>query len=146
GGGTADTGDTNAPRLEGIADLHLHMFAEEAFGGGWFHGSALGAGEVALGPCDGGVPGDHGRLREDLAPLLGTCDDITLEELADKVPIVGAIAFGGGGLIGEFVSAVPGSEGDTGRHTDRISGWPGLESWPRWDVIAHQQVWEEQLY
>lgn len=148
GGGTADTGGTgepSAPRLQGVADLHLHMFAEEAFGGGWFHGSALGTGEAALAPCDGGVPGDHGRLRDELAPLLGTCEDLTLDELAAQVPLVEAIAYGGGGLIGEFVSAVPGSEGDTGQHTDRTAGWPDLSSWPRWDVIAHQQVWEEQL-
>lgn len=143
-----DTDPTGGPQLEplqGVADLHLHMFAEEAFGGGWFHGSALGPGETALAPCDGGEPGDHGRLKEELAPLLGTCE-MPLDELVDLVPLVAAIANGGGGLVSEFVSAVPGSDGDTGAHADRTGGWPELESWPRWDAIAHQQVWEEQLH
>lgn len=141
------TGEPDLPPLAGVADLHLHMFAEEAFGGGWFHGSHAGPGEVALAPCDGGDPGDHGRLREDLAPLLGACEGMTLEELADLVPLVGVLAApGSGGVVSEFVSSVPGSAGDTGEHGDRSAGWPGLEGWPRWDAIAHQQVWEEHLH
>ena len=40
--------------LEGIADLHLHMYAEDAFGGGWLHGTVDGDGPTALPPCDGG--------------------------------------------------------------------------------------------
>jgi microsomal dipeptidase-like Zn-dependent dipeptidase len=133
-----------APPLDGVADLHLHMFAEEAFGGGWFHGSHAGEGDVALAPCDGGDPGDHARLRDDLAPLLGTCET-PLDELAIQVPLISAITAGGGGLVGEFVGNVNGSEGDTGVHADRTSGWPDFASWPRWDAIAHQQVWEGQL-
>ena len=144
--GTPTTGDAPAP-LQGIADLHLHMFAEEAFGGGWFHGSHRGAGEVALAPCDGGEPGDHARLQDDLAPLLGTCEGITLAELGAKVPLIAVIsADGGGGVVSEFVSTIPGTDGDTGQHADRTTGWPDLAGWPRWDTIAHQQVWEEQLY
>ncbi len=27
-----------------------------------------------------------------------------------------------------------------------MQGWPDLGGWPRWDAIAHQQVWEEQLH
>lgn len=135
------------PPLVGVADLHLHMFAEEAFGGGWFHGSNAGPGEVALAPCDGGDPGDHGRLRDELAPLLGACEGMTIEELADLVPLVGVLAApGSGAVVSEFVSNVPGSSGDTGEHADRSAGWPGLEGWPRWDAIAHQQVWEDHLY
>jgi microsomal dipeptidase-like Zn-dependent dipeptidase len=130
--------------LDGIADLHLHMFAEHGFGGGWFHGSHAGPGEVALAPCDGGDPGDHARLRDELAPLLGSCE-MSNEDLAALVPLVGAITNGGGGLVGEAIGAVPGTEGDTGRHLDRTDGWPSLSSWPRWDAIAHQQVWEQQL-
>lgn len=143
--GDATTGEP-LPPLAGVADLHLHMFAEEAFGGGWFHGSHQGPGEEALAPCDGGEPGDHARLRDDLAPLLGTCDDITLDELGQLVPLVATIVGGGGALVGEFVSTIPGSDGDTGKHLDRTAGWPDLAGWPRWDVIAHQQVWEEQLH
>ncbi|MEM6992534.1 MAG: membrane dipeptidase [Myxococcota bacterium] len=144
--GSSETGEEPpAPRLRGIADLHLHMFAAEAFGGGWFHGTHQGPGDVALAPCDGGEPGDHGRLKQDLAPLLGTCEGTTLEDLAMQVPLVGTIAFGGGGLVTEFISVIPGSNGDTGEHPDRTGGWPELDGWPRWDALAHQQVWEEHL-
>ena len=147
--GTPTGGDTEAapPPLVGIADLHLHMFAEEAFGGGWFHGSHRGPGEEALAPCDGGDPGDHARLQDDLAPLLGVCENISPTELGKLVPLVAVIAApGGGAAVSEYVSKIPGSDGDTGKHDDRTHGWPELSGWPRWDVIAHQQVWEEQLH
>ncbi|MBL8976231.1 MAG: membrane dipeptidase [Myxococcales bacterium] len=135
------------PPLQGIADLHLHMFAEEAFGGGWFHGSHQGPGEQALAPCDGGEPGDHARLQAELAPLLGSCKDTTLAELGALVPLVSVIAADGGGeVVSEYISTIPGSTGDTGKHEDRSHGWPDLAGWPRWDVIAHQQVWEAQLH
>lgn len=146
GAGTADEsgGPPPAEPLSGVADLHLHMFAEHAFGGGWFHGTHDGEGAAALAPCDGGTPGDHGRLRDDLAPLLGTCEDMSLDELGQLVPLVGTLA-SGGPLVSEFISIIPGTDGDTGRHLDRTSGWPDLASWPRWDAIAHQQMWEGQL-
>lgn len=141
----SDDGEESQPEpLTGIADLHLHMFAEEGFGGGWLHGSAIGPGEQALGPCDGGEPGDHGRLQEDLVPMLGTCE-MPLEDLMQLVPLVETVALGGGPLMSEFISVVPGSQGDTGAHEDRTGGWPDLESWPRWDAIAHQQSWEQHL-
>ncbi|PCC74916.1 Membrane dipeptidase (Peptidase family M19) [Nannocystis exedens] len=144
---TTTTGGPELPPLHGIADLHLHMFAEEAFGGGWFHGGHAGPGEDALAPCDGGEPGDHGRLKADLAPLLGQCEGMTLEDLAKLVPLVSVIAAPGGGeVVSEFVSQIPGSTGDTGEHKARANGWPGFEGWPRWDAIAHQQVWEEHLH
>lgn len=150
-GTTASTGEPTTgeplPALSGVADLHLHMFAEEAFGGGWFHGKHDGPGEVALAPCDGGDPGDHARLKDDLAPLLGTCEGLTLAELGAKVPLIAIIAAdGGGSVVSEFVSNIPGSAGDTGEHKARMQGWPDLGGWPRWDAIAHQQVWEEQLH
>ncbi|MCA9690428.1 MAG: membrane dipeptidase, partial [Myxococcales bacterium] len=126
-------------------DLHLHMFAEEAFGGGWFHGSALGPAEVALAPCDGGDPGDHGWLRDDLVPLLGTCPDLTIEELSLQVPLIAAINLAGGAYVSEQLSVIEGTEGDTGLHADRKGGWPSLSGWPRWDNIAHQQSWEGHL-
>lgn len=136
------TGTEPGPRLEGVADLHLHMFAEDAFGGGWFHGNAVGMPEVALAPCDGGEPGDHAWLREEIEPLLGQCTDLTVEELAVQVPIVGQLILGGGGLVTEFIATIPGTTGDTGEHADRTTGWPELEGWPKWDSIAHQQSWE----
>lgn len=121
------------------------MFGEEAFGGGWLHGTVAGDEATALGPCDGGEPGDHGRIREELAPLIPECRDITIEELQQLVPLVGTIVAGGGTLIGEFIANIPGSLGDTGEHADRTGGFPDYDGWPRWDAIAHQQVWHQQL-
>ncbi len=141
-------GDSSEPEpepLDGIADLHLHMFAENAFGGGWLHGTARGAPEVALAPCDGGDPGDHAWLRDELGPLLPECPGITVEELSLQVPLIAGIVLGGGALVSEELGAIPGSRGDTGEHADRKNGWPSLESWPRWDTIAHQQSWEGHL-
>ena len=107
-GDTGDTGDLTTgaelPPLQGVADLHLHMFAEEAFGGGWFHGSHRGAGEDALAPCDGGEPGDHARLKSELAPLLGTCEDMTLEDLGKLVPLVAVISAPGGSAMARMAS------------------------------------------
>jgi hypothetical protein len=46
------------------------MFAEEAFGGGWFHGNHTGT----LASCDGGMPeSDHARVRMDLSNMLNLC-------------------------------------------------------------------------
>ncbi|MGB1275800.1 MAG: membrane dipeptidase, partial [Nannocystaceae bacterium] len=143
-GSTSDTEGEPEP-LQGIADLHLHMFAEEAFGGGWFHGQAEGPAEMALAPCDGGEPGDHAWLRDDLASILGSCPDKPLEELQLEVPLVAAIVLGGGALISEEIAVVPGSKGDTGEHANRSNGWPELSGWPTWDTIAHQQSWEGHL-
>ena len=43
-------GGTN-PGLLGFADYHAHLFSNEAFGGGLFHGDALGPVDEALGDC-----------------------------------------------------------------------------------------------
>ncbi|MEM6293960.1 MAG: membrane dipeptidase [Myxococcota bacterium] len=145
GGDSSSGGIPEPERLQGVADLHLHMFAEEAFGGGWLHGTVEGDGASALGPCDGGNPGDHGRLQQDLAPLIGECPDTTLEELTELVPLVSTIVNGGGGAVGEFIANIPGSAGDTGIHADRTTGFPDFEGWPRWDAVAHQQVWTDQM-
>ncbi|NVB37687.1 membrane dipeptidase [Pseudenhygromyxa sp. WMMC2535] len=144
-----DTGEPEPDPLTGVADLHLHMFAEEAFGGGWFHGSASGAAEVALALCDGGASGDHAQLQEDLSFLFEGCDPDLLSETAAQVPYLQAILTLGGHGIAELIAEVPGSSGDTGTHLDRTGGYPDYEGWPRWDVIAHQQSWEgwlEQAY
>ena len=58
---------------------------------------------------------------------------------------MGTIVAGGGTLIGEFIANIPGSLGDTGEHADRTGGFPDYDGWPRWDAIAHQQVWHQQL-
>lgn len=55
--------------VPGFADLHLHMMAEEAFGGRWLHGRY----NEALTSCDGGVPpSDHARLKQDLHSILSS--------------------------------------------------------------------------
>lgn len=145
GADSSSTTGEPAERLVGVADLHLHMFGAEAFGGGWLHGTVGGEEESALGPCDGGEPGDHGRLKDDLAPLLGECPDTTVEELSTMVPLVATIVGGGGEVIGEFIANIPGSRGETGEHADRTGGFPDYDGWPRWDAIAHQQVWQGHL-
>ena len=142
---SGSTGGEPQPRLRGVADLHLHMFAEEAFGGGWFHGTVDGDEQTAMGPCDGGEPGDHAQIRSELAPLIPECRDVTIEELQQLVPLVATIVNGGGSVIGEFIANIPGSTGDTGEHADRTGGFPDYAGWPRWDGIAHQQVWHQHL-
>lgn len=146
--GTADGTDTEPeplPPLAGHADLHLHMFAEAAFGGGWFHGQSEGPAEVALAMCDGGVPGDHARLRSDLSVLFDGCDPAVVQDAADLVPQLAALLTLDGAFASELLGNVPGSDGDTGQHEDRRGGWPELQGWPRWDAIAHQQAWEGWL-
>jgi microsomal dipeptidase-like Zn-dependent dipeptidase len=145
-GESAETGGEEPAPLEGYADLHLHMFAEDAFGGGWLYGRATGPAEVALALCDGGDPGDHARLQDDLSTLFTNCDPALLEEAAAQVPILQGVLTLGGLGISELLADIPGSEGDTGKHENRLHGWPELDGWPRWDAIAHQQAWEGWLH
>lgn len=147
-GGTADeTGSTTGEgpaTVVGFADLHNHPFAEAAHGGGWLYGSHAGPMEVALAACDGGVPGDHARVRSDLGVLFDECEDsgVDLGVLADTIPILNLVLLVGGTPLSEFIGQIEGTEGDTGLHLGRTDGAPGFEGWPRWDVIAHQQTWE----
>lgn len=143
-GGKAD--DVNAPEpVQGVADLHLHMFGEHAFGGAWLHGTHDGEQADALVDCDGGH--DHARLRDNLAPILtpNTCEGMSLLQLAWRVPLAGGMLLAGGGVVGNQIGKIRGSKGDTGEHEDRTEGFPGFDGWPRWDTIAHQQAWEGQL-
>lgn len=148
GGGKADDAD-DKDALAGVADLHLHMFAEEGFGGGWMHGQHHGSAEDAMSDCDGGS--DHARLADDLVPLLSdSACAADLPELAQRVPLVGAMVAGVGGASGgQFLSEqlghLPGTEGDTGRHDDRTGGFPNFTGFPRWDTIAHHTAWEGHL-
>jgi hypothetical protein len=104
--------------VNGITDLHNHMFAEYAFGGAWLHGTVEGEISQALASCEVhtdpmSILGDHARVR---------------------IPYVSR-------LIGKTL----GSSGDTGNHADHYEGYPNFGGWPRWDTIAHQQVWEGHL-
>nr|AYM54096.1 sphingolipid ceramide N-deacylase [Byssovorax cruenta] len=123
----------------GFAELHDHMMAEEAFGGGWFHGNHTGP----LDDCDGGLPpSDHARVRQDLSSLLSLCPDSGSLDLS-SVPLLKALFWAGGGAVGsELIGQIEGTQGDTGVHLGRSEFGP---DWPRWDTIAHQQVWEGWL-
>jgi microsomal dipeptidase-like Zn-dependent dipeptidase len=123
---------TLAP-VKGFADLHFHMMAEEAFGGGWMHGKHDGAG--AFDDCDGGMPpSDHARVRQDMSALLNACPLGTGINIADSAV---AALFGLVGIAGsEVIGAVEGSDGDTGLHLKRKKY---DEGWPRWDTLAHHQ-------
>jgi microsomal dipeptidase-like Zn-dependent dipeptidase len=115
------------------------MFAEEAFGGGWFHGTVAGP----LTTCDGGLPeSDHARVRQDLGSLLELCPNSGDVDLSSNLLLAGL--FGIGGAVGsEFIGQIEGTKGDTGLHLGRMET-PG--EWPRWDTIAHQQVFQDWLH
>jgi len=147
GSSSEDTGTTTGEEtvpVVGFADLHNHPFAEAAHGGGWLHGSHTGPMEQALASCDGGVPGDHARVRSDLSVLFQECEDsgLDLGLLADTIPVLNLVLFIGGAPLSEFIGNIEGTEGDTGLHLQRTEGPPSFEGWPRWDVLAHQQTWE----
>jgi microsomal dipeptidase-like Zn-dependent dipeptidase len=136
----ASTVGEHAP-IVGFADLHFHMMAEHAFGGGWMHGKH--DGPHALDDCDGGFPpSDHARLQQDLAKLTATCPaSIAVQALTAGLPWV--VAGTGGGIFGsELVGKAEGTEGDTGLHLQRKNFGEG---WPRWDTLAHQQGWQGWL-
>jgi microsomal dipeptidase-like Zn-dependent dipeptidase len=118
--------------------MHHHMFAEEAFSGGWFHGSHTGT----LTSCDGGEPeSDHARVRMDLSSMLNLCPNSGSVDLSN-VPVLSQL-FGIGGAVGsEFIGMIEGTEGDTGLHLGRKQV---PTQWPRWDTIAHQQAFEGWL-
>lgn len=129
---------SSAVTVTGFAELHHHMFAEEAFGGGWFHGKHVGT----LDRCDGGLPeSSHARVRQDLSSLLNICPNAGGVDLS-QVPILSDL-FGIAGAVGsEFIAKIEGTQGDTGLHLGRREV---RTEWPRWDTIAHQQAWEGWL-
>ncbi|XXY48799.1 membrane dipeptidase [Sorangium sp. So ce269] len=124
-----------ATPVTGFAELHHHMMAEEAFSGGWLHGSHAGP----LDDCDGGLPpSDHARVRQDLSSLLDVCPSAGGLDMSG-VPVLHQLFWLGGAVGSELIGQTDGTDGDTGLHLGR----PELGSgWPRWDTIAHQQGWE----
>ncbi|MBU2514362.1 dipeptidase [bacterium] len=106
---------TEGSPVTGFADIHIHQMAEFAYAGAWFHGSHKGPESVALKKCSGGS-------------LLG----------GDHARTVA-------GPLNELLGSVPGTDGDTGWHFYKRYGYPKYTGWPRWDTIAHQQVWEGHL-
>src|SRR4029453_3283957 len=129
----------------GSADVHHHMFDEDAFGARWRDGSTSGL----LHTCDGHGfgPQPHGRVAT-LAPVLGDlllCPPIA--SLLETVP-GGLLAFGlvsdfGPPVFSELIGKIEGSAGDTGFHLKRRV--PGT-GWPRWDVMVHQRGHANTLF
>jgi microsomal dipeptidase-like Zn-dependent dipeptidase len=126
-----------AQPVTGFVDLHSHLEAEHAFGGGWFWGTAEGPMETAVQRCDGNFP----------------------------LPTHAATIFP---ILSELIGAENYNlfDGDTGWHLFKRRGydrrhcrylWPipipipgtcpqeHFENWPRWDAIAHQQMWQGWL-
>lgn len=104
--------------VKGFADLHNHMLAEYSFGGAWFHGKHTGEEHHAMSDCSGNA-------------------DFLLKPRDHARTILP--------VLNEFIGKVPGSDGDTGWHYGKRHGYPDYSGWPRWDTIAHQQVWEGHL-
>lgn len=107
--------DAGPEQVTGFADIHVHQMAEYAFAGAWFYGSHKGPESEALKRCTGGHIFGGDHARTKYGPL------------------------------NEFLGKVPGSDGDTGWHFFKRDGYPYYTGWPRWDTIAHQQVWEGHL-
>jgi len=151
GSGAQDVIDApDESALRGVADFHLHMFAEEAFAGGWFHGEHEGHGhDLPFAECDGGQ--DHGRLSEDLQSMLLTeavCGPQAVGQLAaelnatlpdgQKGPFLALMGLPGS-QVAQGLGMVPGlKEPDTGAHRP-------LEG-PKWNTIAHHQAWGTYLH
>jgi microsomal dipeptidase-like Zn-dependent dipeptidase len=94
------------------------MFSEYAFGGAWLHGTTEGEIAEALSPCDSHF---------DLFSNQGAHGEV-------KIP-----------FISPLIGRSDGSSGDTGAHFTRSEGFPSFKDWPKWDSIAHQQVWGGHL-
>jgi microsomal dipeptidase-like Zn-dependent dipeptidase len=129
----------------GSADVHHHLFDEDAFGGRWRHGAV----SDLLHTCDGhgfGLP-SHGRVLT-LDPVLGdllTCPSIValLAFVPGALPALGLVSGVGPPAFSEVIGKIEGSGGDTGFHLKRRL--PG-SGWPRWDVLVHQRGQRNGLF
>jgi microsomal dipeptidase-like Zn-dependent dipeptidase len=129
---TALGAPAQAQPVSGYADLHSHLASHLGFGGGWFWGTVEGPSSIAVHRCDGNLLKSHG---------------------ATIFPVVS-----------ELVGRGHGSNGDTGWHLFKRNGddtrkcryflgipipgtcpKPDFEDWPRWDSLAHQQMWHGWL-
>ncbi len=131
----------------GSADVHHHLFDEEAFGARWRHGTVSGS----LHTCDGtglSLPA-HGRVAT-LQPVLGdlaACVPALPPSLLASTPS-GLVAFGLASgwapvAFSELIGKEEGTWGDTGVHLKRRS--PAL-GWPRWDVMVHQRGQRDTVF
>lgn len=123
---------------EGSADVHHHLFDEDAFGARWRNGTVSGLPHT----CDGhgfGLP-SHGRIAT-LLPVLGDlagCPSAlaTLQTAPGALAATALASAVGPAAFSELIGKIEGSGGDTGLHLKRRS--PG-SGWPRWDALVHQR-------
>jgi microsomal dipeptidase-like Zn-dependent dipeptidase len=115
GGIAGAGGESPTDPVPGFADIHVHAFAELAYAGGWYWGRVVGPEPAAMASCSGGSLTGGDHARTKFGPL------------------------------NEFLGQLPGTSGDTGWHFGKTQGFPGYDGWPRWDTIAHQQMWEGHL-
>lgn len=110
------TGSFAVTPVKGFADIHTHQMAEYAYAGAWFWGSHVGKESQAMKKCNGGS-------------ILGG------DHARTKIP-----------LLNEFIGKGKlGTVSDVGVHYGKRYGYPTYSGWPRWDTIAHQQMWEGHL-
>jgi microsomal dipeptidase-like Zn-dependent dipeptidase len=123
--------------LRGYADLHLHLFANLAFGGGVIAGapySESGGAMAALYP-DFGTNLDLVGFKGNPIPVV-TCPS--------QIPDCGSVILHGdhGPLI-EYVNDIAGTA--TGDHAKSNFGAPFFNGWPTWRSTSHQQAYYKWL-
>ena len=118
----------HAQPVHGFVDLHSHLMAEHSFGGGWYSGRAEGPMHSAVERCDGNVLGStHAAVR---------------------IPAVAT-------FFNEDTGWHPFTRrGYDTRRCQKAFGFiniPGtcpqehFENWPKWNSLAHQQMWQGWL-
>lgn len=122
-----DVTETLPSPVVGLADLHLHQWAELSYAGRWYFGDAAGPAPMALSECgdisDRPKPPKqrHGTFTDILGPgfgLLGSklgMRDERSDDVRPRHPSPGA------------------------SNWDQYPNWLG---WPTSDSVAHQQIWE----
>ena len=113
--------------MVGFVDLHSHLEAEHAFGGGWFWGTVEGPIDWAVRRCDGNFP--------------------FKTHAATMFPIVSEFL---GADTGWHLGRRRGYDRRRCRYFFGIPipgtcPRPHFEDWPMWDAIAHQQMWNGWL-
>jgi microsomal dipeptidase-like Zn-dependent dipeptidase len=129
----------------GSADVHHHMFDEEAYGGNWRDGTTSGLLQTCSGHGFGPQP--HGRVAS-LDPALAdlaSCPPIAalLQTMPGGLLAFGLVSAFGPPAFSELIGKIEGSGGDTGVHLKRRV--PGA-GWPRWDVLVHQRGHANALF
>jgi microsomal dipeptidase-like Zn-dependent dipeptidase len=120
----------SAQPVTGFVDLHSHLVAENAFGGGWFWGTAEGPMDWAVRRCDGSpnpfAPTHASTMFPILSEGVGADTGVHLFRRRgyDRRQCQYFLGF----------IKIPGT-----------CPQPHFEDWPMWDAIAHQQMWQGWL-